>query len=70
MEINHALGIDFGTSNSYFSDISVGGSQPTCTDIKINGMASIPTCLLFRHGNNREKKVVAFGQQPFRNGCN
>jgi hypothetical protein len=51
--IQHALGIDFGTSNSYFSDVRVGGIQLSYTDLKFhNGQSSVPTCILYKKQNN------------------
>ena len=45
----HALGIDFGTSNSYFSDVLMRGGTPSYTDLKFhNGQSSVPTCVLYR----------------------
>ncbi|TNE45163.1 MAG: hypothetical protein EP343_28245 [Deltaproteobacteria bacterium] len=50
--IQHALGIDFGTSNSYFSDVRVGGLELAYTDLKFhNGQSSVPTCLLYQRND-------------------
>lgn len=46
--VHSALGIDFGTSNSYFSDVKVGGVELSYTDLKFhNGRSSVPTCMLY-----------------------
>lgn len=48
-KIHHALGIDFGTSNSYLSDVRVGGQDLSYTDLKLHdGQSSIPTCVLYQ----------------------
>ena len=57
VQIHHALGIDFGTSNSYFSDVRVGGSQLSYTDLKFhNGHSSVPTCILYEKKKSKKKK--------------
>lgn len=55
--IQHALGIDFGTSNSYFSDVRVGGLELAYTDLKFhNGQSSVPTCVLYHRTDEKASK--------------
>lgn len=59
--VGHALGIDFGTSNSYFSDVKVGGLELSYTDLKFhNGHSSVPTCVLYEKKPNPH----AIGDEP------
>lgn len=63
--LTHALGIDFGTSNSYFSDVRVGGLELSYTDLKFhNGQSSVPTCVLYekKPGTDTEWQPHSFGE--------
>ncbi len=56
-----ALGIDFGTSNSYFSEIS-GDIKPICADIKFQGdQSTVPTCVLYQKKEDTLEPLY-FGQ--------
>ena len=56
-----ALGIDFGTSNSYFSEVS-GDVPPRYEDLKFHSADStVPTCVLYQK-NNGELEPIDFGQ--------
>lgn len=57
----HYLGIDFGTSNSYFC--LTAENVLSAVPVVIDGVSAIATAILYETGTDGEERVVAFGDR-------